>query len=163
MNPFSNLLRYLQSNAVPFVVDGIPSIPEHVEPRTLSALADVRRARVTPIQVDRQVWLAIVEESRQLRPDLVRRAFGGRTVTNVHDEDLSLLFPQCAATAVPPLGNLFGLPVMIDEALSDAPAVSFAAFSPEVSIAMRTSDLRELSKPVVAEISAPSSVSASLA
>jgi prolyl-tRNA editing enzyme YbaK/EbsC (Cys-tRNA(Pro) deacylase) len=163
MNPFSNLLHYLRSNAVPFVVDGIPSIPEHVEPSALSALADVRRVQVTPIQLDHQVWLAIVDDARQLRPELVRRAFGGRTVTSVHDEDLSLLFPGCAASAVPPLGNLFGVPVMFDESLLDAPAVSFATFSPEVTLTMRTSDLRSLSKPVVAEIASSSRVSASLA
>src|SRR5512138_851187 len=101
MHPFSTLLRYLQSNAVPFVVDGIPSIPNSIEPRSLAALADVRRVRVTPIQMDHQVWLAIVEESRQLDPQLVRRAFSGCTVTRVHDEDLSLLFPGCSATAIP--------------------------------------------------------------
>lgn len=160
MNPFSVLLRYLQSNAVPFVVDGIPSIPAHVEPRTLAVLADVRQVRVTPIQLDRQVWLAIADEGHQVRPDLVRRAFGGRTVSSVHDEDLSLLFPECASTAIPPLGHLFGIPVMFDEALSGAPAISFAAFSPEVRITMRTTDLRGLAKPVVAEIAAPSRITA---
>lgn len=160
MNPFSVLLHYLQSNAVPFVVDGIPSIPERVEPRTLSALADVRPVRVTPIQLDHQVWLAIAEEGCEVRPDLVRRSFGGRTVSGVHDEDRSLLFPECAPTAIPPLGHLFGIPVMFDEALSDAPAISFAAFSPDVRIAMRTVDLRSLAKPVVAEIAAPMRIAA---
>lgn len=160
MNPFSVLLRYLQTNAVPFVVDGIPSIPEHVEPRALSVLADVRQVRVTPVQLDHQVWLAIVDEGRQVRPDLVRRSFGGRTVSGVHDEDLSLLFPECDATAIPPLGHLFGIPVMFDEVLSDAPAVSFAAFKPDVRITMRTVDLRGLAKPVVAEIAAPLHITA---
>jgi prolyl-tRNA editing enzyme YbaK/EbsC (Cys-tRNA(Pro) deacylase) len=159
-NPFSVLLRYLQTNTVPFVVDGIPSIPESVEPRSLSVLADVRQVRVTPIQLDHQVWLAIADEERQIRPDLVRRAFGGRTVSGVHDEDLSLLFPKCAAAAIPPLGHLFGIPVMFDEALSDASAISFAVFSPDVRITMRASDLRGLAKPVVAEITSPSRVTA---
>ena len=160
MNPLSNLLRYLQSNAVPFVVDGIPSIPSSMEPRELSALADVRRVRVVPVQLDRQVWLAIVDETRQLRPDLVRRAFGGRSVTGVHDEDLSLLFPDCAPAAIPPLGNLFGVPVMFDEALSDAPALSFAAFAPEVCVVMRTPDLKDLARPVVADVASSVRVSA---
>jgi prolyl-tRNA editing enzyme YbaK/EbsC (Cys-tRNA(Pro) deacylase) len=163
MNPFSDLLRYLQSNSVPFVVDGIPSIPKHVEPRALSALADVRRVRVTPIKLDQQVWLAIVDDARLLRPELIRRAFAGRSVTSIHDEDLSLLFPACASTAIPPLGHLFGVPVMCDEALMNAPALSFAAFVPEVCIAMRTSDLRDLARPVVAEIADPAPVSAPLA
>jgi prolyl-tRNA editing enzyme YbaK/EbsC (Cys-tRNA(Pro) deacylase) len=157
-NPFSVLLRYLQTNGVPFVVDGIPSIPENVAPRTLSELADLRQVRVTPLQLDHQVWLAISDEERQIRPDLVRRAFGGRIVSGVHDEDLSLLFPRCAAAAIPPLGHLFGIPVMFDEALLEAPAISFAAFSPDVRIAMRTGDLRSLTKPVVAEITSPSRV-----
>lgn len=160
MTPFSNLLRYLQSNAVPFVVDGIPSIPDRFEPRALSALADVRRVSVTPMQLDRQVWLAIVDEARHLRPDLVRRAFGGRSITSVHREDQSLLFPGCDESAIPPLGNLFGVPVMFDEALADAPALSFSAFSPDVRITMRTIDLREMVKPVVAEIAAPSRIAA---
>jgi Ala-tRNA(Pro) deacylase len=159
MTPFSDLLRYLQSNSIPFVVDGIPSVPTGFEPRALSALADVRRVRVTPVQVNRQVWLAIVDETRQLQPEMVRRVFGGRLITRVHDEDLSLLFPGCQTAAIPPLGNLFGVPVMLDESLSDAPAVSFAAFAPEVSVVMRTADLRALANPVVAEIATSARVS----
>ena len=155
MNPFSNLLRYLQSNSVPFVVDGIPSIPAGVEPRGLSVLADARRVTVSPVQLDDRVWLAVMDDSRRLHPDLVRRSFGGRVVARVHDEDLPMLFPGCDLKAIPPLGNLFGVPIMIDESIADSPALSFAAYDPEVCVTLRTSDFRTLAKPVVAEIAVP--------
>lgn len=153
MKPVLDLLRYLQSNAVPFVADGISSIPSSVEPRSLAALANVRQVQVTPVQLDHQVWLAVVEAGRTLQPDLVRQAFGERTVRRLHPEDQSLLFPGCSAGAIPPLGHLFGLPVMIDESLADASAISFSACSPDVTLTMRTSDLREMVRPVAAEIS----------
>ena len=155
MNPFSNLIRYLRSNAVPFVVDGIPSIPVGAEPRGLSELADVRSVAVVPVQVDDQVWLAVVDESHQIQADLVRRSFGGRCLMKVHSEHLPMLFPLCDAKAIPPLGNLFGVPIMLDEHLADASAVSFAAYEPHVKMTLRMSDFRTLVKPVVADIAVP--------
>lgn len=155
MNPFSNLIRYLQSNAVPFVVDGIPSIPPGVEPRGLSDLADVCSVSVVPVQVDDQVWLAVIDESHRVHPDLVRRSFGGRRLSEVHPEDLPILFPSCDAGAIPPLGNLFGVPIMIDDRVAGSPALSFAAFLPHVKVALRMADFRALARPVVAEIAKP--------
>lgn len=153
MNPFSNLIRYLQSNAVPFVVDGIPSIPPGVEPRGLSELADVSSVSVVPVQMDDQVWLAVIDDSHRIHPDLVRRSFGGRHISEVHEEDLPILFPSCDAGAIPPLGNLFGVPIMIDDRLAGSPALSFAAFNTNAKVALRMADFRVLAKPVVAEIS----------
>ena len=52
----------------------------------------------------------------------------------------------CAPGAVPPFGNLFGLPVLVDEALSRRDDIAFNAGSNTVSIAMRADDFVRLAE-----------------
>ena len=47
--------------------------------------------------------------------------------------------------AVPPFGNLFGLPVLVDEALTRSPEIAFNAGSNAVSMTMRSDDFVRLS------------------
>jgi Ala-tRNA(Pro) deacylase len=56
---------------------------------------------------------------------------------------------------VPPFGNLFGLPVLLDEALCANEEVVFNAGSHTVSITMRCADLVRLSGASLGRFSAP--------
>ncbi len=53
--------------------------------------------------------------------------------------------PPCTPGAVPQLGNLFGLPVYLDEQLTHRDRVVFNAGSNAVSITMRSADLLRVS------------------
>lgn len=57
----------------------------------------------------------------------------------------------CAPGAVPPFGNLFGLPVLVDGALARTERVAFNAGSNTVSITMRGPDLVRLAAATVCD------------
>lgn len=158
MTRTANLLRLLQSSNIPFVIDGIPSVPRGFEPRHLSALSEGRRVSVSPLQIDGQVWLAVTGDGRHLDVDLVRRSFAAHEVRKLHPEDFSSFFPGCDCSTIPPLGNLFGVPVMIDADLMRAPALTFPAFSEETTVTVRTEDLHHTTRLVPAEITSSPSV-----
>ena len=61
----------------------------------------------------------------------------------------------CEPGAVPPFGNLFGLPVLLDEALCLNDRVAFNAGSNALSITMRCDDLIRLSGATVCRFSSP--------
>jgi Ala-tRNA(Pro) deacylase len=60
--------------------------------------------------------------------------------------DELLTLTGCVPGAVPPFGNLFGLPVLVDEELTRCPEVAFNAGSRAVSITMRCADMVRLAE-----------------
>ena len=66
-----------------------------------------------------------------LRPDAevdfreVRRLMGLNEIRLATDLELDGLFPDCEEGAIPPLGNLFDLPVLMDESLAIEPFLAF--------------------------------------
>lgn len=73
----------------------------------------------------------------------LRALLGTRKLRFVTPEELFAL-TGCAPGAVPPFGNLFGLPVYLDEALIRCAEVAFNAGSNSVSVTMRADDLVRL-------------------
>jgi Ala-tRNA(Pro) deacylase len=56
------------------------------------------------------------------------------------------LFPDCDAGAIPPFGELYGLPVYMDEALADNPEIVFNAGTRSDAIRMGNADFVRLTK-----------------
>jgi Ala-tRNA(Pro) deacylase len=74
----------------------------------------------------------------------LRALLGVRQVRFVTPDEL-LALTGCVPGAVPPFGNLFGLPVLVDEALTASDTIAFNAGSNAVSITMRCADFLRLS------------------
>ena len=61
------------------------------------------------------------------RIDLKEFAKVGEPVRLETEEEFKWLFPDCALEAIPPFGNLYGLPTFVDHALSKNDYIIFAA------------------------------------
>ena len=92
---------------------------------------------------DRHVHL-VLPGHRRVDNARLRAILGTRKVRFVTPEEL-LALTGCVPGAVPPFGNLFGLPVLLDEALTRQAEVAFNAGSNAVSVVMRGADLVRLS------------------
>jgi Ala-tRNA(Pro) deacylase len=79
---------------------------------------------------------------------------GTRTLRFATPEEL-LALTGCVPGAVPPFGNLFGLPVLVDEALAEREEIAFNAGSNTVSIIMRGDDFLRLSEARVHALTCP--------
>lgn len=82
----------------------------------------------------------------------VRAILGTRTLRFATPEEL-LALTGCVPGAVPPFGNLFGLPVLVDEELAARQEIAFNAGSNSVSIVMRADDFVRLSEARVHQLS----------
>lgn len=108
-----------------------------------------------------------------LRPDAeadlreVRRLLGLTETRLATEFELDALFPDCEPGAIPPLGNLFDLPVLMDESLA---VERFLAFNPGTQrdvIYIVMADYHNLVNPLVASFAvkktAPAPVSVGFA
>lgn len=138
---------------------GVPyQITEHEAVFTSDEAARVRgtrpeegaKALVVKADADRYYHVVI---SGNLRVDnaRLRQIVGTRRVRFANDEEL-LNLTGCVRGAVPPFGNLFGLPVLMDESLQRCDQIAFNAGSNTVSIVMRREDFERIVQPTVCEI-----------
>jgi Ala-tRNA(Pro) deacylase len=64
-------------------------------------------------------------------------------------QECTALFPDCEPDAVPPFGELYGLPVYLDEALAEDPEIVFSAGTVCNAIRMGNLDFVKIAKPQV--------------
>jgi Ala-tRNA(Pro) deacylase len=82
----------------------------------------------------------------------LRGVLGTRTLRFATPEEL-LALTGCVPGAVPPFGNLFGLPVFLDEELAQRDEIAFNAGGNAVSIVMPCDDFLQLSEARICRIS----------
>ncbi len=150
MAKITDLLRYLQSNKVEFqVLEHDPAFSAH-DVAAVSHVPESEMAKAVLIKIDDHFWMAVLRADQRINPQMIRRVFGAKNVQLAHEKDLGMLFPDCQIGAMPPFGNLYGLPVLIEERLADDEDILFSACTHTKSIRMKFKDFRHLAKPVVA-------------
>jgi len=139
------LTRWLEERGVRF------RLLEHAPVFTSEEAA---RVRGTPIEAGAKALVLRAEEhtvhvvlpgNRKVDNAQVRAILGTRTLRFATPEEL-LALTGCTPGAVPPFGNLFGLPVLVDEELAKREDIAFNAGSNTTSIVMRCADFLRLAE-----------------
>jgi Ala-tRNA(Pro) deacylase len=139
------LIAWLGAAAVPF------RVLEHAPVRTSAEAAAVRGtplgagAKALVVRADDRPVHLVLPADRRIDNGRLRRVLEVRRVRFATPDEL-LALTGCVPGAVPPFGNLFGLPVLVDEELTRCPEIAFNAGSRAVSITMRCADLVRLAE-----------------
>lgn len=142
--------HYLRRNGVRF--------ERYWHPRAVSAqevaeslhVSGWRVAKSVIVMADRQPWIVVVPAAGTVNLNQVRDMLGARHVRLATEPEFSGHFPDCEVGAEPPFGELYGLPVAVDESLSLAERLLFRAGSHEESLELRFQDFATLEWPLVA-------------
>jgi Ala-tRNA(Pro) deacylase len=122
---------------------------------------EAARVRGTPLEAGAKALVLLAEEQpvqvvlpghRRLDNERLREILGTRKLRFATPAEL-LALTACSPGAVPPFGNLFGLPVLVDEELTQREEVAFNAGSNAASIVMRCEDFLRLSGARVCRVS----------
>jgi Ala-tRNA(Pro) deacylase len=81
----------------------------------------------------------------------LRHAAGRHKLSLVSEDDMARLFPDCEIGAMPPFGNLYGMPVYVDACLPQAKEIIFQAGNHHEVIRMGYADYEGMVHPVVGE------------
>ncbi len=152
MAKMHDLLRYLDSNKVEYrVVEHSLAYSAH-EVAVSTLVPERELAKAILVSVDGRFWMTALRADHRVNTQMIKRAFGSKQVHLAHEEDLGTLFPDCQIGAMPPLGNLYGLPVMVDESLAEDEEIVFNACTHTRVIRMKFKDFKELVKPVILQL-----------
>ena len=108
-------------------------------------------AKPTLLMADGKLVMAVLPGPRRVDFDKARRALGAEEVRLAKEAEFSSAFPDCEVGAEPPFGNLYGLPVYVDERLTASPIV-FNAGSHRQTMTMALSDFVDVVTPIRADL-----------
>ena len=132
--------EFLESQGIPF------EKLEHVPVTTSDAAAGARGGRLAEgakalvVKAGEQYYHLIISAAERVDNSKLRKIIGARRIRFANSEELFEL-TGCLPGAVPPFGNLFGLPVLMDNALLAEETVYFNCGSHAVSLRMARVDL----------------------
>jgi Ala-tRNA(Pro) deacylase len=101
---------------------------------------------------DGRLAMAVVPAPRPVDLRAAEAALGAK-VELAQEGDFADRFADCEVGAEPPFGNLYGLPVYVDESLRADPEIVFNAGTHNEAIRMRYADFDRLVRPTVTPLS----------
>ena len=151
MNCQERLERWFRDERVTY------ELKQHLEAFTAQQVAATEHvsgywvAKVVMVVSDGMLVMLVLPAP--FRVDLVRlkEALGAGVVRLGREDEFANLFPDCEVGAMPPFGNLYGVPVYVDAALAKDPFVVFNAGSHRETLTIAYADFERLAHPQVAD------------
>lgn len=109
-------------------------------------------AKVVMLDVDGSMIMAVIPASRKISFEKVRTALGAKQVDLAPEDKFAEKFPNCEIGAMPPFGNLFGLPVFVDPILEEDESIYFNAGNHQQTVRLAYKSFKALAKPRVVSL-----------
>ena len=98
---------------------------------------------------DDEPIMAVLPASYHVNAELLEDIVGSGKLRLAEESDFSDLFPNCEPGAMPPLGNLYGQRVFVDDRLAEDEQIVFNAGDHREAVRLHYSDFERMVHPVV--------------
>ena len=152
--PAAKLKDFLDTNHVKYVAIRHSAAYTAQEIAALAHIPGKELAKTVIVKADGKMAMAVLPASHKVETSLLMTAAGAESLTLATEAEFKSLFPDCEAGAMPPFGNLYGMPVYVDATLTKDEEIAFNAGSHSELIRLAYREFERLVRPVVAPISA---------
>ena len=145
----TKLREYLDKQKAPY------EVLAHRQAFTAQEVAEAQHvhgaelAKVVMLRSGPQFIMAVLPAPQRVDLDRARAAIGKPDIVLATEAEFEGLFPQCEAGAMPPFGNLYGLPVFVDQTLTRDETIVFNAGTHTQTVKMKYADFARLVQPKV--------------
>ena len=108
-------------------------------------------AKVVIICADDKKVMLVLPAPYRMNIDLVRDMVGAKKARLAKEDEFADLFPDCATGAMPPFGNLYGVPVYVDRSMGEEPDMVFRVGTHRETMKIGYEDFVQLAQPVVGD------------
>jgi Ala-tRNA(Pro) deacylase len=135
------------------------SVRKHEEEYSAQRLAGLlhisgaQLAKVVMARADDQLVMLVLSAPDRVDLGKVRKLLKGEQVRLAPEPEFAELFADCEVGAMPPYGNLYGLPTYVDRSLATQTHITFPAGSHREVIELSFADYERTAKPVIANLS----------
>ena len=112
-------------------------------------------AKVVIVKVDTRFVMTALPASWKVDLHRLKAVFVSHSVRLATEDEITGLFPDCELGAMPPFGNLFGIPVWVDDALGRESETVFNAGNHRETVHMAYADFVRLAKPSFGALTRP--------
>ncbi len=132
-------------------------ILRHAEAMTAQRIAQAEhvkgrhQAKVVMLKSDDQHLMVVLPADHHIDLEKIEKAIG-KPVSLGMENDFKSLFPDSVIGAMPPFGNLYGLPTYVDKHLAEQDYIVFEAGTHTDAIKMNYSDYEKIVKPKVEDL-----------
>jgi Ala-tRNA(Pro) deacylase len=145
------LSQYLKENGVEYEV--LAHSKAYTMQEVAAELHEPGRqvAKVVMVSADGRYAMLVLPASHRLNFARVGTLLNAERVSLAKEENFAALFPDCAPGAMPPFGNLYQIPVYVDQALTDQDEIVFRVGTHRDSMKVSYADYNRLVEPTVGD------------
>ncbi len=139
-------IRYIViSHSVGYTAQGIAALA-HVSGKEL--------AKTVIVKLDGKMVMAVLPASYHVDLELLKVAAGAGSAELASERDFRGRFADCETGAMPPFGNLYAMPVYVDETLTRDKEIAFNAGTHRELVRMAWRDFQKLVEPKIVRFAA---------
>lgn len=146
------LEAYLRKHHVPFEVQQHPAAFTAQDVAASEHLPGEMVAKVVIVFVDGEMTMVVGPANHRMDLSKIAATLGANEVRLAEEREFAAVFPECEIGAMPPFGNLYGLPVYVDQIIAEDDQFVFQAGTHTDTISMKYTDFARLVSPIVVEI-----------
>jgi len=147
--PVKRLKAYLDSHDVKYVVLSHSPAYTAQEIARAAHIPGQEMAKTVMVILDGELVMVVMPAPAKIRFDLLEDLTGAEQVELAREKDFARLFPGCELGAMPPFGNLYEVPVIVDVTLAADDEICFNAGTHTELIRMSFADFDALVKPTL--------------
>ena len=145
------LESYLRENTVPFEVQHHARVYTAQEVAATEHVPGKVVAKVVVVQADDKMVMLALPASYRVYESKLASVLGCREVRIAREDEFASAFPDCEVGAMPPFGNLYGVPVVVDRSLAEDDTIVVQAGTHTDTLSLKYADFARLVNPTVAE------------
>ena len=151
--PLNKVRAFLDEHHIKYVVI---SHSKAYTAQGIAAVAHIKGqelAKTVIVKLDGALGMAVLPASYQVDLLAIKKMIGVKEAVLASEREFKQHFPDCETGAMPPFGNLYGIPVYVDETLTRDDEIAFNSGTHLELIRMSFADFERLVKPEVLEFS----------
>lgn len=152
MDAFQRLQAFLNNFHVAYCVQHHAPAFTAQDVAATEHLSGTLMAKVVMVVADEALTMLVLPASRRVDEERAAEALFAAHVRLATEEEFTSKFPDCATGAMPPFGNLYGIPVYVDCELADNKTITFQAGSHTRTITLKYADYERLVGPTVVDL-----------
>lgn len=149
------LKAFLAASKIPYTVDRHPVVYTAQEIAAAQHVPGGQFAKSVLVNTARGPVLAVLPAVQLIDLKRLKSLLRATTASIAKEADIKRCFPDVEVGAMPPFGNLYEIPVVVDQALTESEYIVFNAGSHTETMRMRSHDFAALVHPKVGTFGQP--------
>jgi len=148
--PVKTLTKFLDDKGVKYVTIRHSIAYTAQEAAASAHIPGDELAKTVIVKLDGKMSMAVLRAPDKVDLDLLRGAAGASEAELATEDEFKGSFPHVEPGAMPPFGNLYDMPVYVEESLAEDEQIAFNAGSHTELIQLAYADFARLVEPKVA-------------